>query len=85
MNNTIMRKIEVVAEYQPLTAKAREVASVEISTPPTNVDVVYFLGDDGSDVPWLPGEFHVFERVNLAEIKVKGTAGDIVTVIGGTW
>ena len=84
MNNNIMRKVAVGQDYQPLTPNDL-VASVEISTPPTNSGVVYFLGDDGSDVPWLPGEFHRFQRINLAEIKVRGTDGDIVTVIGGTW
>ena len=42
-------------------------------------------GDEGADVPWVPGEWHEFNRVNLAEVQVKGTPGDIVTVVGGTW
>ena len=84
MNNTIMRKITVTAEYQPLSAE-RLVGSVTISTPPTNEADVVFRGDDGSDVPWVPGEWHHFRSVNLAEIKVKGSAGDSVTVVGGTW
>jgi hypothetical protein len=85
MNNVVMRKITVTASYQLLSAKSREVASVEVSTPPTNTNAVFFRGDDGSDVPWVPGEYHVFQRINLADIKVKGTPGDVVTVIGGTW
>lgn len=85
MNNVVMRKIVVMADYQPLSAKSREVASVELSTPPANAGTVFFQGDDGSDVPWVPGEWHEFKRVNLAEIKVKGTPGDLVTVVGGTW
>ena len=84
MNNTIMRKIDVTADYQPL-ASGRLVGSVEISCSPDNAGAAYFLGDDGSDVPWVPGEWHHFRSVNLAEIKVKGTAGDVVTVVGGTW
>jgi hypothetical protein len=84
MNNTIMRKIDVTADWQPL-ASERLVGSVTISTPPTNETGVVFRGDDGSEVPWIAGEWHHFRRVNLAEIFVKGTAGDAVTVIGGTW
>jgi hypothetical protein len=84
MNNVLMRKVVVTEEYQPLAAEAA-VVTVEISTPPTNAGEVCFQGDDGSDVPWVPGEFHEFKRVNLAEIKVKGTLGDVVTIVGGTW
>jgi len=85
MNNVIMRKVVVTATYQPLSAKSREVASVEVSTPPTNAGVVFFRGDDGTDVPWVPGEYHGFKSINLADIKVKGAPGDTVTVVGGTW
>jgi len=84
MNNTIMRKVTVVANYQPLSA-TELIGSVTISAQPTNSGPVYFKGDDGSDVPWLPGEWHRFVSVNLAEIEVKGTPGDVVTVVGGTW
>ena len=84
MNNVIMRKIVVAADYQPLVAD-RLVGSVTISTPPDNAADVQFQGDDGSDVPWVPGEWHEFRSVNLASIRIKGTPGDAVTVVGGTW
>ena len=84
MNNTLMRKITVGSGYQPL-ATVRTVASGTISCPPTNSGTVYFRGDDGTDVPWTQGEWHEFVAVNLADIQVKGTPGDVVTVIGGTW
>ena len=84
MNNVIMRKVTVGAAYAPL-ATTTVVASVTISTPPGNSGTVYFKGDDGSDVPYVPGEWHDFRSVNLAEIEVKGTPGDSVTIIGGTW
>ena len=84
MNNVIMRKIEVTAGYQPLSAR-KLVASATLSCLPTNSGLVYFRGDDGSDVPWIAGEWHDFWNVNLGEIVVKGTPGDVVTLIGGTW
>jgi hypothetical protein len=84
MNNVIMRKIVLTAEYQALAAK-RVVGSFVISAPPSNAGDAVFLGDEGDAVPWLPGEWHQFSRVNLAEVKVKGTPGDVVTVVGGTW
>ena len=85
MNNVIMCKITLTDEYQSLTDKDLEVASIDISTPPTNAGLVIFQGDDGSEVPWIPGEWHKLLRVNLASILVKGTPGDVVTIVGGTW
>ncbi len=84
MNNIIMRKIAVTTTYQPLVAAAL-IGSVTISCLPTNSGPVQFRGDDGLDVPWLPGEWHEFIKVNFADIKIKGNAGDAITVIGGTW
>ena len=83
-NNVLMRKIEVTASYQPLVSEPT-VVTVTISSPPTNTGTVYFKGDDGSDVPWVPGEWHDFQRVDLAEIEVKGAPGNTVTLVGGTW
>ena len=84
MNNVLMRKITIPADYQPL-APERTVVTVTISCPPGNSANVLFKGDDGSDVPWLPGEWHTLVGVNLADIQVKGTVGDTVTLVGGTW
>ncbi len=84
MNNTIMRKIDVTGTYQPLVADSL-VATVTISCPPTNAAAVQFKGDDGSDVPWLAGEWHTLHRVDLAEIQIKGTVGDVVSIVGGIW
>ncbi len=83
-NNTIIRTHAVTAGYKPL-ATSSVVASVDISCLPGNAGVVYFLGDDGSDVAWQPGEWHPFRQVDLSKIFVKGTTGDTVTIIGGTW
>jgi hypothetical protein len=84
MNNAILRIVTVTGEYQPLAAGSL-VASVTISTPPTNGANVVFRGDDGSEVPWVPGEWHDFRSIDLAELRVKGTPGDQVTIVGGTW
>lgn len=84
MNNIILRTHTVTADYQTLVAN-RLIGSVTISTPPTNAANVIFQGDDGSEVPWIPGEWHEFRSINLADLVVKGTPGDVVTVKGGTW
>lgn len=84
MNNIIMRKITVTGTYQPLVA-SKLIGSVCISCAPGNQGAVNFRGDDVSDVPWQPSEWHDFHNIDLAQIMVKGTAGDIVTVVGGTW
>jgi hypothetical protein len=84
MNNIIMRQVTVGAAYAPLVAESL-VATVTLSCPPSNAGPVYFKGDDGGDVPWRAGEWHTLVRVNLVDILVKGTPGDVVTVIGGSW
>ncbi|MCL2641050.1 MAG: hypothetical protein FWD53_09420 [Phycisphaerales bacterium] len=84
MKNFVMLRVDLTEEYQPLSAKSL-VASVDINVPPSNAGPVYFRGTDGKDVPWsqLAAEWHRFYSVNLSEIFVKGTPGDVVTVVGG--
>ncbi len=84
MNNMIARKYELTTSYQPLAAK-RTVATVTLSSPPTNAEVAYILGDTGQDIPLVPGEWHTLHHVDLATIQVKGSLGDIITLNGGTW
>ena len=76
MNNVIMRKVDITETYQPLVAE-QTVISGTLSAPPDNTGVVYFKGDDGSDVPWIPGQWHRFHSVDLAEIEVKGNGETI--------
>ncbi len=83
MNNTILRQINVTDEFQPL-ASARTVASVTVSAPPTNTANVTLKSADG-EVQMIPGEWQEFHHIDLSELQVKGTAGDIVTAVGGTW
>jgi len=82
-NNVIMRAVSVNDVWQPLASEPT-VCSVAISTPPTNAGVVLFEVE-GQNVPWVPGEWHEFERIDLATIKIVGTVNDLVTIIGGTW
>ena len=84
MNNVVIRKVIVTAAYAPLSPKS-EIVTVEISAPPSNSAPVMFRGDDGSDVPWIPGEFHSFKSIDLKAIEIKGTPGDVVTLNGGAW
>lgn len=84
MNNPILRIVSVTQDYQPLSAETL-IASATISCPPANIGEVFFKGDDGSHVPWQAGEWHSFQSVDLSEILIKGTLGDTVTVVGGTW
>lgn len=83
-NNIVMRKIVLTDQYQRLSAQS-VIASVTITCPPSNQGDVLFKGDDDSDVPWSPSEFHSLRGVDLSSIQVKGTPGDIVTVVGGAW
>lgn len=86
MNNVIVRKIVLTDEWQPLSPTSL-VGSVTVSTPPTNAATVFFraVGETAHEVPFVAGEWHDFVSVDLASIEVKGTPGDIVTIIGGSW
>jgi len=84
MNNAVMFTFELSGEYRPLS-ETPLVASVDISAPPGNADPVFFRGMDGGDVLWIKGEWHTMIRVDLSTIYVKGTPGDVVSVVGGTW
>ena len=85
MNNVIMRLVTLDGgDYRPLSAVAL-VGTFTVSCPPANAGNVLFKGDDGSDVPMIPGEWHTLVGINLAEIQIKGTVGDVVTLVGGTW
>ncbi|MCX5683760.1 MAG: hypothetical protein NT049_08755 [Planctomycetota bacterium] len=85
MNNVIMRLITLDGgDYRPLSTVSL-VGTFTISCPPANTASVRFKGDDGSDVPWIAGEWHEFKCVDLSGIQVKGAAGDTVSVVGGTW
>jgi hypothetical protein len=84
MNAFVLRKITVNGAYQPLSS-TKLIATVTISCPPANTGTVYFKGDNGLDVPWVPGEWHEFKNVDLNAIQVKGNTNDTVTVVGGTW
>ena len=85
MNNIVQRRIAATGSYTALSATPL-IGTFDISCEPGNAAAINFLGDDGvSDVPWQPGEWHHFEHIDLSTIKIKGTVGDYVTVVGGTW
>ncbi len=83
-NAIVMRTKTLTTSYTALGSHPNDV-TVDVTCPSTNSGVVYFEGDDASDVPWQPGETHNLSGVDLSAINVKGTAGDKVTVIGGEW
>ena len=84
-SNIVQRKQLVTTSYVALSSVSEAYGEITISCPPTNVGDVNFLGDDGvTDIPWIPGEWHVFSHADLTSFQIKGTAGDLVTVVGGT-
>ncbi len=84
MNNVLLRQLVLTAEFQPLSAQPL-VASVTLAAPPTNRGHVILASDDGSEVAWSPGEYYVFWHIDLSQLRAKGTAGDVLTIVGGTW
>jgi hypothetical protein len=85
MNNIIMLKITTNGSAQPLSA-TKLIASVTISCPPSNVYQAFLkVGTSGTEVPWVPGEWHEFKSIDLNMVYVRGFSPDVITVIGGTW
>ncbi len=83
-NAIVMRVVDVTAVYAALGTHPNDV-SVDISCPPTNTGIVYFEGDDLGDVPWQPGEWHTLTGIDLSAMRIRGTVGDKVTIVGGEW
>lgn len=82
-NNTILRQIDVTEEFQAL-AETNTVASVTISALPANISYVTLKSADG-EVQMIPGEWQIFHKIDLSELQIRGTVGDTVSVVGGTW
>ncbi|HPD48516.1 MAG TPA: hypothetical protein P5279_12570 [Anaerohalosphaeraceae bacterium] len=84
MNNIIARRIDLTAQFEPV-ATENVIGTVTLTALPSNAANVILLGDTGNQVPLVPGEWHTFISVNLADIQVKDAVGDAITVIGGSW
>jgi len=84
MTNPIMRKITVTADWQPLSDVSLVLSECEVNCAIDNSGNVLFrtTGETGIEVPWEPSEYHRFRSLDLATIEVKGTADDIVTIVG---
>lgn len=79
----------LVAQSITLTTSYVAVSSVEqrfsgeISARTDNTGDAYLQDDDGSgDVALEAGEWKTFQQIDLSGLSVKGTAGDVLTVIG---
>jgi len=82
MKQPIIRDVVVTAEYAALAA-GRTAFSGTIQCPPSNTGGITVEGDDGSDCELLPGESNPFIDIDLSQIRVKGTPGDVVAIRGG--
>ncbi len=84
MNNSILIEKIVTAEWQRLS-DAKLVASGELMTPPSNAADVEMKGSNDAAVHFKPGQSNPMKSIDLNEIQFKGTAGDKVVFVGGTW
>ena len=84
MNNSILIEKDVTATFQKLS-DTELVASGELMTPPSNAADVEVKGSNASVVHFKPGQSNAFRSIDLAEIQFKGTVGDKIVFVGGTW
>jgi len=81
----LSRKVVLAANYAAVSATAA-LGSVRLLAAADNAGVAYIRGDDGvTDVPIPKGVDFQLNGVDLADIHLKGTPGDVVVVIGGTF
>ena len=83
-NNVVLKMIELTDQFQPLSAVPL-VASITLSAPPANSGAVTLRTPAGAEAEMIPGEWHTLYRVNLARLEVRGSAGDMLSMVGGTW
>jgi len=75
------KEVALTTSYAAIESARTEVRCT-ISAPPTNGANAYVEDADGGDVRLVPGEWHTFDRIDLSLVKVKGTVGDVLTVVG---
>ena len=75
------KEVTLTTSYAAIESARTEVHCT-ISAPSTNAANAYVEGVGGADVRLVPGEWHEFARIDLSLVKVKGTVGDVLTVVG---
>ena len=84
MNNSILIEKDVTTSWGKLS-DTDLVASGELMTPPSNGNDVEVKGSNDAAVHFKPGQSNPMKSINLKEIQFKGTAGDKIVFVGGTW
>ena len=81
--NTVIRRIDLSSAWKAL-AESPLIADVAILVHSKNVDPCAILGDADEEVALAQGARITLRGVDLNEVFVKGTAGDVLAVIGAT-
>jgi len=84
MYQSYLNTITLTAVYQALSATSL-IGTYTITASPANAGSVTIKGSNGVDTVIVAGEWHKLENIDLSTISVKGTANDLVTVIGETF
>jgi hypothetical protein len=83
-NAFVQRTVTLTAEYQKLSATSL-VVSGELLCTLDNAGDVTVKSAEGVELAWKAGEYHELVSVDLSTIEVKGTVGDKIRFVGGTW
>ncbi len=79
--NPFFDVFETTDEFTPLSATHRVVLDCCITLDPEG-GVVYFRGENSVEVPFYPGQFQSWDRLNLALVFVKSNSPQLLTIIG---
>lgn len=81
----VCKKITLAVGYAAASATA-VMGTVDMLAAADNVGVAYIRGDDGvTDVPIPKGVSFPLHGVDLSTVFLRGTPGDVVVLIGGTF
>jgi len=83
-NNVILRVMELTETFRPLADRPL-IGTVTISAPPSNSGPVFLRAGPGEEAYLINGEHHLMHRIDLFSLAARGTPGDVLTIIGGTW
>lgn len=84
-HNPIFRKVTITENYSPLSDTSLR-GKFTIVASMSNLGMVEVKGEDGGDLPvFSPNTHFDFLDIDLRDIQVKGTAGDVLMIAGESW
>lgn len=82
--NTVALRLALAAGYQRF-CRAPVLVSGQFHVTASNSGSAWLKGVDGNDIELSKGQSYTVVGVDISQTEWKGTIGDVVTFLGGTW